>query len=123
MILNGKNLIAQAKNGAGKTGALTIGSVLRVDPSVSGTQIIAIGNTRELVNQIHSNYEKIVRGTKITLQNLNYDQQGEPAHIIVTTLGKIEQLTKGRKPLNLKWLKTIVIDEADVFFIDDKNFN
>lgn len=37
MILNGKNLIAQAKNGAGKTGAFTIGSVLRVDPSIAGT--------------------------------------------------------------------------------------
>ena len=37
MILNGKNLIAQAKNGAGKTGAFTIGSVLRVDPKDKST--------------------------------------------------------------------------------------
>lgn len=29
---------------------------------------------------------------------------------------------KGRKPLNLKGLKAIVVDEADVFFIDEKNF-
>jgi superfamily II DNA/RNA helicase len=29
-----QNLIAQSKNGSGKTGAFTIGSVLRVDPSI-----------------------------------------------------------------------------------------
>ena len=57
------------------------------------------------------------------MQNLNYDQQGEPAHIIVSTLGKMEAAVKGRKPMNLKHLKVIVIDEADIFFHDDKNFN
>lgn len=36
-ILNGKNLTAQAKNGSGKTGAFTIGSVLRVDPKDKST--------------------------------------------------------------------------------------
>ena len=45
-----EDLIAQAKNGAGKTGAFVIGSLLRVDPSLKKLQIIAIGHTRELVN-------------------------------------------------------------------------
>ena len=31
-------------------------------------------------------------------------------------------MTKGRKPLNLSALKCMVIDEADVFLMDDKNF-
>jgi superfamily II DNA/RNA helicase len=44
------HLIAQAKNGAGKSGSFTIGSLLRVDPSISKTQVIVIGHTRELVN-------------------------------------------------------------------------
>jgi hypothetical protein len=35
---------------------------------------------------------------------------------------KIEALIKGRKPMNLKTIKCIVIDEADVFFADEKNF-
>ena len=35
----------------------------------------------------------------------------------------MEAATKGRKPLNLKGLKCIVVDEADVFLIDEKNFN
>jgi superfamily II DNA/RNA helicase len=45
-----EDLIAQAKNGAGKTGAFVIGSLLRVDPAIKKLQIIAIGHTRELVN-------------------------------------------------------------------------
>lgn len=35
----------------------------------------------------------------------------------------MEAAVGGRKPLNLKGLKSIVVDEADVFFTDEKNFN
>jgi superfamily II DNA/RNA helicase len=44
-----ENLIAQAKNGAGKTGAFVIGSLLRIDPAIQQAQVIVIGHTRELV--------------------------------------------------------------------------
>jgi len=47
-----ENAIVQAKNGAGKSGAFVIGSLLRVDPSIQKIQVIVIGHTRELVNQI-----------------------------------------------------------------------
>jgi superfamily II DNA/RNA helicase len=43
-------LIAQAKNGAGKSGAFIIGSLMRVDPAIKQVQVIIIGHTRELVN-------------------------------------------------------------------------
>lgn len=42
------NLIAQAKNGSGKTGAFAIGSVLRVDPKVQSIQVLVVCHTREL---------------------------------------------------------------------------
>ena len=41
---------------------------------------------------------------------------------MVGTHGKIEAMTNGRKPLDLSCLKCLVIDESDVFFLDDKNF-
>lgn len=41
---------------------------------------------------------------------------------MVGTHGKIEALSGGRKPLDLSCLKCLVIDESDVFFLDDKNF-
>jgi len=43
-------LIAQAKNGAGKTGSFVIGSVLRIDRAVKDTQILMVCHTRELCN-------------------------------------------------------------------------
>ena len=46
------NLIAQSKNGSGKTGTYVIGSLLRVDRAVKSTQIIVLAHTRELGNQI-----------------------------------------------------------------------
>ena len=49
-------LIAQAKNGAGKTGSFSIGSTLRVDRSDKRTQVLVIVHTRELCNQISSVY-------------------------------------------------------------------
>jgi superfamily II DNA/RNA helicase len=54
-------VIAQAKNGAGKSGAFIIGSLLRVDPSIKKIQVIVIGHTRELVNQIESVFQKAIR--------------------------------------------------------------
>ena len=54
-------LIAQARNGAGKSGAFVIGSLLRVDPTIKKVQVICIGHTRELVNQTTEVYEKVTR--------------------------------------------------------------
>ena len=44
------NLIAQSANGSGKTGAFSIGSVLRVDRNDPSPQVLVLANTRELVN-------------------------------------------------------------------------
>lgn len=76
--------------------------------------------TRELCNQIHSVYEKIIKGTGITLANFSIDKT--PQQIAITTHGTIEPMLKGRKPIDLSKIKCIVIDEADEFLRDDKNF-
>ena len=115
------SLIAQAKNGSGKTGSFAIGSVMRVDRDDPAIQVICIVNVRELCNQIASVYEKIVMGTGITLLNTMNETKQTSAQIIVTTHGKLDKLLGGRKPLDLSKLKCIVVDEADVFFLDDKN--
>ena len=48
---SGKDIIAQAQSGTGKTGAFVIGSLEKVDPEIEGTQIIIISPTRELSKQ------------------------------------------------------------------------
>ena len=51
----------------------------------------------------------------------NYTEAVKPAQIVVATHGKVTAAVSGRKPLDLSGLKCLVIDEADVFFLDDKN--
>jgi len=51
------NLIAQSKNGSGKTGAFVIGSLLRVDTTDPNVQVIVLAHTRELANQIYEVYQ------------------------------------------------------------------
>ena len=46
---SGKDVIAQAQSGTGKTGAFVIGSLEKVDPEIEGTQIIIIG--------LHENFQ------------------------------------------------------------------
>lgn len=65
------SLIAQAKNGTGKTGAFAIGTSLRVDRDSPETQVMVLANTRELVNQIYEVYVKLLKGTGITITNYN----------------------------------------------------
>jgi superfamily II DNA/RNA helicase len=93
-----ESLIAQAKNGAGKSGAIIIGSLLRVDPSIKKVQVIMIGHTRELVNQISSVISRIVEHTpKYKLCNLATAEKVEnSAHILVSTLGQILNNISGR---------------------------
>ena len=77
-------------------------------------------HTRELCNQVAAVYEKITKGTDITVANFN--EHTSPAQIIVATHGKIEGMISGRRTMDLSQLKCMVVDEADVFFLDDKNF-
>ena len=82
-------MIAQAKNGAGKTGAFVIGSLLRVDTSINKVQVIVISHTRELVNQTADVY---VKATKYAPNYRICNLMQEPysnEHVIVSSLGKI----------------------------------
>ena len=51
-MMEGKDVIAQAQSGTGKTGCFTIGTLHHIDVSVSQTQAIIIAPTRELSLQI-----------------------------------------------------------------------
>ena len=115
-----ESLIAQAKNGAGKSGAFIIGSLVRVDPSIKKVQVIIIGHTRELVNQISSVISRIVEHTpNYKVCNLATDKVNNSAHILVSTLGTILGNLEGRsKNLDLSELRVFVLDEADSFFLE-----
>ena len=51
-ILSGRDVVAQAQSGTGKTAAFTIGALSKVDATLRETQAIILAPTHELTNQI-----------------------------------------------------------------------
>ena len=88
------NIIAQAKNGSGKTGAFGIGILSSIDEKNKNIQAVVFAHTRELVIQIKQVLEKIAKYTKIKVKALlsgdyEFDEFGQ---IIVITPGHFENL-------------------------------
>lgn len=95
---------------------------MRIDTSLppDQIQILVVVNSRELCNQVHKVYERLIQDTDITLSNF-CSKNKRPSMVVVTVHGSLGPLLSGRKPLNLKSLKCVVVDEADVFF-QQENF-
>ena len=53
-IIDGKDIIAQAQSGTGKTAAFTIGALTKVDVTLNKTQVLILSPTRELSMQTAS---------------------------------------------------------------------
>ena len=71
MFTKENSIIAQSKNGSGKTGAFVVGSLLRVDSSIKAPQVVVLVHTRDMVNQIAEVYEKITKfDNEITVCNI-----------------------------------------------------
>ena len=118
------DLIAQSKNGSGKTGAFAIGTTLRVDPAIMKPQVLVLAHFRELAAQIADVYTKLCKYTNINVTNFTVSGKTEGVHIIVTTLGKLHNNLNKRGnsgKLDLSALRCIVFDETDVFFGEDQH--
>lgn len=98
-----ESLIAQARNGAGKSGAFIIGSLLRIDPAIKKTQVVVIAHSRELVNQLAGVIARILEhAPSYKMCNLATDKPDASAHIVVSTLGfLLNQLTSRIKTIDL----------------------
>ena len=120
-ILKGKDLLAQAKTGSGKTAAFGIGLLHNLESQTYQTQTLVLCPTRELADQVSKEIRRLARAipnTKIlTLcggkplgpQLASLEHQ---PHIVVGTPGRVlKHLEKGS--LKLNGLKTLVLDEAD----------
>jgi len=120
-ILDGKDVIAQAQSGTGKTGAFTVSAIQSIDENVKDVQCLIMAPTRELATQIHSVLINI--GTFV--ENLNaklfvggramendIKELHEKPQIVVGTPGRIHDLIR-RKKINTKTIKLLILDEAD----------
>jgi translation initiation factor 4A len=120
IILSGKDVVAQAQSGTGKTGAFSIGNLCRIDESVSKIQSIIIVPTRELADQVFKIIKDLSSYTKITILKViggtnvgecQRDLNKDP-HIVVGTPGRILDMINKRN-LPTQDIKMLTLDEAD----------
>lgn len=137
VILNGKDIVASAQTGTGKTAAFVLPSLHRLSihqksltPAPRKPRILILTPTRELASQITqaaTTYGKFLNLNIISLVGgMSYHQQirhlSRPVDIIVATPGRLLDHMKSRR-IDLSNIETLIFDEADrmldMGFIDD----
>ena len=122
-IMSGRDLIAQAQSGTGKTGTFAIGTLATIDPSRKGCQSVILAPTRELAKQISnvvtclSDYMGVrvrlcVGGRDSPVQEDCHVLRRGDAHVVVGTPGRILDLVE-RRVLTLDTILQVILDEAD----------
>jgi len=103
----GRDLIAQAMTGSGKTGAFGLPSLEIVDPSLRAAQVLVLAPTRELALQIENELRLMAKYLEIGTVAVYGGAQ-----IVVGTPGRLlDHLGSGN--LRLDKLRVLIFDEAD----------
>ncbi|OQC06997.1 MAG: ATP-dependent RNA helicase DbpA [Alphaproteobacteria bacterium ADurb.Bin100] len=119
--LLGKDLIAQAKTGSGKTAAFALTLLSSLNPRRFAVQALVLCPTRELADQVSTEIRRLARADdNIKLVTLcgGVPLRGQlatlehGAHIVVGTPGRVMDHL-ARESLKLDALATLVLDEAD----------
>jgi len=116
----GRDLIAQAQSGTGKTATFAIGTLGKLDPKLRECQSLILAPTRELAQQIQKvvialgDYMDVqvhacVGGTAVR-DDIRTLQGG--VHIVVGTPGRVYDMIN-RRALRLDSIKQFFLDEAD----------
>ena len=129
--LLGKDLIAQAKTGSGKTAAFALALLANLNPRRFAIQAMVLCPTRELADQVTTEIRRLARAEeniKVVTLCGGVALRGQVAslehgaHIVVGTPGRIMDHLE-RENLDLSALNTLVLDEADrmldMGFFDD----
>ena len=121
VILQLRDLIAQAKTGSGKTAAFGIGLLQKLNPTWFAVQALVVCPTRELADQVSNELRRLARftdnvkvltlcgGTPMRPQIASLEHG---AHIVVGTPGRIRDHIS-RNTIDLSKVQTLVLDEAD----------
>jgi ATP-dependent RNA helicase DbpA len=129
--LLGKDLIAQAKTGSGKTAVFALALLASLNARRFAVQALVLCPTRELAEQVTSEIRRLARAEdniKVVTLSGGVPLRGQAsslehgAHIVVGTPGRVmDHLDRGN--LSLEALNTLVLDEADrmldMGFVDD----
>lgn len=132
-LLEGNDVIGQARTGTGKTAAFGIPMLQRLNPKSRTVQGIILEPTRELAIQTADHLKRLSKYTPLKIISIyggvSIQRQIEAltrgVHIVVGTPGRLIDHLK-RRTLNLSSVRIVVLDEADrmldMGFIDDIDF-
>ncbi len=119
-LISGRNLIAQAQSGSGKTGAFCIGALEKIDTNINNVQVIILSHTKELARQTYNVFNNLgeflnIKST-LVIGGLNIEESKKEfkkgVHAIIGTPGRILHMLNDRC-FNIKKMKLLIIDEAD----------
>jgi translation initiation factor 4A len=121
-IIEGRDVIAQAQSGTGKTATFTIGALQRINLADHKTQVLILSPTRELATQtskVISNLGCFLEGLKIQTifggslieESSSFSSKNVP-HIICGCPGRVFDMMRKDKICSAN-IKLIILDEAD----------
>jgi ATP-dependent RNA helicase DeaD len=122
-MMEGKNVVGQAKTGTGKTAAFGVPMLNNLDPDSGNVEGFVLAPTRELAQQITDDINTYGRHTKIWATPIyggvsirgQFSELRKKPTIVVGTPGRIMDHMR-RGTLDLRNVKTVVLDEADRMF-------
>ena len=126
-IMMGRDIVAQAQSGTGKTATFSIGALSIVDMEKNTTQVLILSPTRELTTQtakvINSLGGMVVNSKKESLrvqtvfggsayeEKSSFSNKNTP-HIICGCPGRVYDMLR-RDKISTKTIKLVILDEAD----------
>ncbi|CAK56769.1 unnamed protein product (macronuclear) [Paramecium tetraurelia] len=116
LIFDGHDVIAIAETGSGKTLAYALPGImhLQAQPPVAGPRILVMAPTRELAQQIQTQYDLFAKTCCLyggIPKPHQYVSLSETPQVIIATPGRLLDFIKGG--LTLKSITQVVLDEAD----------
>lgn len=119
-VIQGRDTIAQAQSGTGKTGCFSIAVLQMIDTASDNCQALIVAPTRELSHQIAFVVKSLgehmgvkvhacVGGT-VVKDDIKILKAGP--HVVVGTPGRIHDMMR-RKYLRTEYLRIFTLDEAD----------
>jgi translation initiation factor 4A len=123
-VLAGRDVIAQAQSGMGKTATFCIGTLGLVDQQLNEIQACVLVHTRELALQIDTVFRHIGKFTDL---RINLSVKGisprenmdalrgincSKPHVVIGTPGRMLDMIR-KNALNTEFVKILVFDEAD----------
>ena len=121
-IILGKDVVAQAQSGTGKTATFSIGALANVNVSKNYTQVLVLSPTKELTLQTANVFESLggmmdglkvqrLYGGSIIEEGSSFSNKNIP-HIICGCPGRVYDMMR-RDKISSKKIELIILDEAD----------